>query len=254
MTAEDVTYNWLSETTLQASIRYPEMMNHPVEMVGLVTDDYGNIVFHEQHEALRGFEEDLASRRDADGEVYDRFTIAFEKPQDPQFVKLNQFLGGFDILNAQYSNRYNELCKFKMLQIVTKEMDVGQYKEGIATSNMSNLTLGRQQPRAPTHLPFGSPPPPMSAPMPAPVYSSMPMPAPPVHSMPMPAPTPAPVHSMPMPAQAQAQQARSQSELDVLQALQELKLDREKLEEDKKGWLTNYKQKGRPCRSSTMPN
>jgi hypothetical protein len=196
---------------------------------------------------LRGFEEDLASKRDADGEVYDRFTIAFDKPQDPQFVKLNQFLGGFDILNAQYSNRYNELCKFKMLQIVTKEMDVFQHKEGIATSTMSNLTLGRQQPRAPTHLPFGSPPrmnvppqnqpsPPMSAPMPAPVHS-MPMPAPmPAHncSMPMPAPTPAPVHSMPMPAHAQAHaqaqaQAKSQIELDILQAFQELNLEREQM-------------------------
>jgi hypothetical protein len=109
LTVEDCSYDWLSDTTLEVSIRYPEIMNNPVETVGLVTDDYGNVVFHEQHEALRGFEEDLASRRDADGEVYDRFTIAFEKPQDPQFVKLNQFLGGFDILNAQYSNRYNEL-------------------------------------------------------------------------------------------------------------------------------------------------
>jgi hypothetical protein len=46
VTSNDVKYSWLSEKRLEISIRYPDMMNYPVELVDLVTDSEGNQVFH----------------------------------------------------------------------------------------------------------------------------------------------------------------------------------------------------------------
>jgi hypothetical protein len=100
VTKNDVTYSWLSASCLEVSIRYPDMMNYPVELVDLVTDDEGNQVFHENHPCTDAFEKDLEPRREHDGYCYETFKIDFEMNQDPQFLHINDKLNGFDVLRG----------------------------------------------------------------------------------------------------------------------------------------------------------
>jgi hypothetical protein len=136
VTKKDVKYSWLTASCLEVSIRYPDMMNYPVELVDLVTDDEDNQVFHENHPCIDAFEKDLEPRREHDGYCYETFKIDFEKNQDPQFLRISDKLNGFDLLRGKYLNSEDELCHFKILQIITKEKDEDEYREGEA--NLSN--------------------------------------------------------------------------------------------------------------------
>ena len=109
------------------------MENNPIKLVGFLTDNKGVQVFHKQHDCMQGFEKDLSHQRRANGNVQDKFTIEYSKPQDPQFVRLNQNLCGFDLLQGQAYNHENELCQVKLPQIVTKEKNEEGYKEGEAS-------------------------------------------------------------------------------------------------------------------------
>jgi hypothetical protein len=175
---EDITYKWITAMQLLVKIRYADLMNYPVQLVELVKDDSGMPIFHDQHEALKGFERDLARRRDFNGDIYDEFIVEFDKPQDPQMVQLNTRLKGFDVLRAKYLDRNGELCDFKMLQIITKEKDETEFQEGTANSVASNFVVGATKfGPTPTNVPFGSPsrqtvPMPAQAPTPTPVPSS----------------------------------------------------------------------------------
>jgi hypothetical protein len=184
VTERDVKYTWLSGShNLEVSIRYPDMMNYPVELVDLVTDDAGNQVFHEQHPCISGFEKDLAARRESDGYCYETFTVTFDTEQDPKFVQINEKLKGFDLLRGKYVNSDDELCHFKILQIITKEKDVEEYREGEASISDCGVTIKAKKHQPSQRLtspfsttsPFSSPPTVVSQPdavKPEPVMSS----------------------------------------------------------------------------------
>jgi hypothetical protein len=159
VTRKDLKYTWMTKKWMQVTIRYSDMMNFPIELVDLVTDDEGNPVFHEQHQCVQGFEKDLARRREADGYVYEVFDLHFEKDQDQGLVRINSKLSGFDVLRAKYVNSENELCHFKMLQIITKEYDEDENREGEATYN-DCTTIMKSRPAVPqrqTNSPFSLP-------------------------------------------------------------------------------------------------
>jgi hypothetical protein len=117
------------------------MTNHPVELSDLVTDSEGNQVFHENHPCVDGFEKDLEPRREHDGHCYKTFHVDFETDQDPQFLRINDTLNGFDVLRGKCLNCENELRHFKMLQIMTKEKDKDERREGEASHVNCETTL-----------------------------------------------------------------------------------------------------------------
>ena len=174
VTAEDCTFSWLTSTKLLVKTRYPDLINFPVELCALVEDDKGNVIFSDQHPAVVGFDKDLAGRREMDGYVYSSYCIEFEKPQEPQFVKLNQFLSGFDVLRAKYSNKDNECFSFKMLQIVTKEKSESK---GSADSASYTRVLRSNQvyTSVPSNMTFASPTQVKSHPIQSPVFSPTPV-------------------------------------------------------------------------------
>jgi hypothetical protein len=133
ITKEDIKYTWMTPTWLQVRIKYPDVMNYPVQLCPLVTDGNRQQVFHEQHDVIIGFEKDLSSRREKNGFPDSVFDIRFENDQDPTFVSINTKLKGFDLLRSKYVNADNELCYFKILQIITKDKDNDEYREGGAT-------------------------------------------------------------------------------------------------------------------------
>jgi hypothetical protein len=151
-------------------------MNCPVQLCPLVTDDNRQQVFHEQHDAVMGFEKDLSSRREKNGFPDSVFNIRYDNDQDPVFVPVNSKLKGCDLLRSKYVNADNELCYFKILQIVTKEKDEEEHREGGATEEDCPTVMSacstpqkpgfvmspQQQQPTPSHT-YSSP---------APVYSS----------------------------------------------------------------------------------
>jgi hypothetical protein len=204
VTKADVKFKWLTETLLEVAIRYPDMMNFPVQLCSLVTDDGGNQVFHDQHECVKGFEKNLANRREDDGFVHDKFNIPFDKPQDPRFVRVNKYAKGFDLLRANYVNGDNELCDFKILQIVTKEKNKEEHMEGNAGVSNTGITVGENlQSTTQTNNPFASP---------SMARQQQPAPTP----YPEPSPVPNQAHSMPPPMSTREQQF--QDELAKMQA------------------------------------
>jgi hypothetical protein len=210
VTKADVKFKWLTETLLEVAIRYPDMMNFPVQLCSLVTDDGGNQVFHDQHECVKGFEKNLANRREDDGFVHDKFNIPFDKPQDPRFVRVNKYAKGFDLLRANYVNGDNELCDFKILQIVTKEKNEEEHMEGNAGVSNTGITVGENlQSTTQTNNPFASP---------SMARQQQPAPTPyPAYSTPQqPSPVPNQAHSMPPPMSTREQQF--QDELAKMQA------------------------------------
>ena len=158
ISSQDVKYSWLSGTVLEVSIRYPDIMNFPVGLCELVTDDNGNQVFDEQHECVKGFEKNLAARREDDGYAYDTFHIEFDEEQNIKFVPLTQNLKGFDILRSTYQDSDGEMCQFKILQIVTKEKEIiEEVLEGDATmSDCGIVGSGSQSAQSNSNTPFAS--------------------------------------------------------------------------------------------------
>lgn len=161
---EDLNYTWLAPDCLEVSMRYPDLINHPIELVELVTGENGEPVFHAQHEILRGFEKDLAPRRETKGvhkgSIMDPFVIKFECDQDPNFVALNSKLKGFDLIDAKYLSRKGKICEMKLLQIVTREKSEDEIREGTANAvDCSAVVLGMSKSTAPTgtFTPFSSP-------------------------------------------------------------------------------------------------
>jgi hypothetical protein len=161
---EDLNYTWLAPDCLEVSMRYPDLINHPIELVELVTSENGEPVFHAQHEILRGFEKDLAPRRETKGvhkgSIMDPFVIKFECDQDTNFVALNSKLKGFDLIDAKYLSRKGKICEMKILQIVTREKSEDEGREGTANAvDCSAVVLGMSKSTATTgtFTPFSSP-------------------------------------------------------------------------------------------------
>jgi hypothetical protein len=55
-------------------------------------------------------------------------------------------LKGFDLLRGKYVNDDNEMCHFKILQVVTKEKDKEEDKTGEATISDSGITIVKRRP------------------------------------------------------------------------------------------------------------
>ena len=92
------------------------MINYPIEMCELVTDQQGNQTFGSDHPCTQAFSEGMESRRADDGYCYDKFQLHFEVEQDPTFVSVMDVnLRGFDLLCGKYANSDGELCDFKIL-------------------------------------------------------------------------------------------------------------------------------------------
>jgi hypothetical protein len=158
---EDLKSTWLAPDLLSVSIKYPDLIDHPIELVELVTTDDGEPVFHPQHEILRSFEKNLLPRREVEGvnkgSVVDKFVIQFDTYQDQKFVSLNNMLKGFDLIDAKYLNRKGKICEVKILQIVTREKNEDETDEETANAVDCGIVLGgtkQATATAATSLPF----------------------------------------------------------------------------------------------------
>ena len=212
VTQQDLKSEWITKKHLRIGGCYPDIMNYPVQLVDLVTDDNGQPVFDEQHQIVREFEKDVAPRRELDGSekgrIWEWFDIHFQKEQDPRFVQVSTKCSGFHLLRAKYINSDNEVCSFKILQVVTKEWDPEEFQNAAPTADRNDIIVGQKTRTASSSLPF----PPVRSPAPptAPTPSAMPTPHH-VGSMPTPhhvgsaqAPVPAPMQ-VPDPAIADLQ-------------------------------------------------
>jgi hypothetical protein len=59
VTQQDLKSVWVTKKHLRIGACYPDIMNYPVQLVDLVTDDNGQPVFDEQHQMVREFEKDV---------------------------------------------------------------------------------------------------------------------------------------------------------------------------------------------------
>jgi hypothetical protein len=214
VTQQDITFKRLAGTqkpnnVLEIRVRYPDMMNFPAEMSGLVKDRAGNDVFYQDHPCTQAFAEDIEDRKENDGYVYDSYNITFDEEQDPSFVSIGEAnLTGFNLLRGKYVNVDKEVCDFKLLQILVKEKDLEENMSG--TANMANCdVLGGQSNLTTRDGPFSPSKPVHSSPTPAPIHSS---------------PTPTPVTSsdfLHRQQQAEIQQLRAhKAENERLQKIQ----------------------------------
>jgi hypothetical protein len=142
VTMDDIKFEWVKGTPvpftiLEGKVRYPDMINYPIEMCGLVKDKNGNLVFHANHACTQAFADEIEGRQESDGYVYEKFHINFDVEQDPKFVNIETMDGeaeltGFDLLKGQWHNADGELCDFKLLQILIKEKDLEENRSGSA--------------------------------------------------------------------------------------------------------------------------
>ena len=122
VTSRDVKCNWLEDNTiLEVWLRYPDLVNSPLTTIMMVTDKYGNPIFNRDSKCLDGFEKDLMSRRDENGQVWERFYFQFEKEQESSFLKVTEDLNGLDIIRGECSDADNQICTYKILQFITRE-------------------------------------------------------------------------------------------------------------------------------------
>jgi hypothetical protein len=183
VTQQDLKSEWVTKKHLRIGACYPDIMNYPVQLVDLVTDDSGQPVFDEQHQIVREFEKDVAPRRELDGRekgrIWEWFDIRFKKEQDPRFVQVSSKCSGFHLLRAKYINSDNEVCSFKMLQVVTKEWDPEEFNAA-PTADRNVIMVGQKARTASSSLPFSpvrsSAPPNLHQPAPAPTPPAMPTP------------------------------------------------------------------------------
>jgi hypothetical protein len=206
VTQQDLKSVWMTKKHLRIGACYPDIMNYPVQLVDLVTDDSGKPVFDEQHQMVREFEKDVAPRREFDGgekgKIWEWFDIHFKKEQDPRFVQVSTKCSGFHLLRAKYINSDNEVCTFKILQVVTKEWDPEEFRDAAPTADRRDIIVGQSKARtASSNLPFS----PVRSPAPPNAYQPAPAPTPPamptpyhVGSAPAPVPTPMQVNPTPM--------------------------------------------------------
>jgi hypothetical protein len=199
VTQQDLKSEWVTKKHLRIGACYPDIMNYPVQLVDLVTDDSGVPVFDEQHQIVREFEKDVAPRRELDGRekgrIWEWFDIRFKKDQDPRFVQVSTKCSGFHLLRAKFINSDNEVCNFKMLQVVTKEWDPEEFQNAAPTADGNDIIVGQNaRPAASSSLPFSpvrsSAPPTAHRPAPAPTTPAMPTP---YHMGSAPAPVPTPM-------------------------------------------------------------
>jgi hypothetical protein len=197
VTQQDLKSVWMTKKHLRIGVGYPQVITNPVELVDLVTDDSGQPVFDEQHQMVREFEKDVAPRRELDGKekgrIWEWFDIRFKKEQDSRFVQVSTKCSGFHLLRAKYINSDNELCSFKMLQVITKEWDPEENRDAAPTVDRHDIVVGQKARTASSNLPFS----PVRSPAPANVHQPAPVPTPPamptpyhVGSAPAPVPTP----------------------------------------------------------------
>jgi hypothetical protein len=198
VTQQDLKSVWMTKKHLRIGACYPDIMNYPVQLVDLVTDDSGQPVFDEQHQMVREFEKDVAPRRELDGgekgKIWEWFDIHFKTQQDPRFVQVSTKCSGFHLLRAKYINSDNEVCSFKILQVVTKEWDPEEFRDAAPTADGLDIILGQKGRTVSSNLPFSpvrSPAPPNAyQPAPAPTPPAMPAPYHVGSSAPAPVPTP----------------------------------------------------------------
>jgi hypothetical protein len=216
VTEKDIKYNWLSgtqmpNTILEVTTRYPDIINYPAEMCELITDKSGNAIFHRDHACTQAFVGDMVTRRDPDGYCYDTFRLTFEEEQNPVFVEIvdaKTKLDGFDLLRGQWFNADNEICDFKLLQILIKNKDLDENKTGIAKPSDWGVIGNKSNCTGPSPLPCHSGP---FSPPPVTNTSGGPMP-PPVTS----GPSPQLLQQM---AQIQAREVQLQAELHAAKQL-----------------------------------
>ena len=157
VTQQDLKSEWITKKHLRIGACYPDIMNYPVQLVDLVTDDNGQPVFDEQHQIVREFEKDVAPRRELDGSekgrIWEWFDIHFQKEQDPRFVQVSTKCSGFHLLRAKYINSDNEVCSFKMLHVVTKEWDPEEFQNAAPKADSNVIIVGQKARTASSSLP-----------------------------------------------------------------------------------------------------
>jgi hypothetical protein len=208
VTDEDIKFKWLpgtpvQNTVLEVTVRYPDMINFPSEMSGLITDKHGDHIFHKDHACTQAFTAEINKRQqEDDGYVYDSFHISFEEEQDPVFVPVGGAnLTGFDLSRRKYLNADNEACHLKHLQILVRNKDLEENRNGTANSaDCGTLGINTRAGSGPFSSPNRSSAhaAPRSNPMPMPMHvlSSSARAAPRSNPMPMPTHVPSSVPSL----------------------------------------------------------